>query len=81
MYLVDTWIKYIKANELDVYGEKKIDLPLPEVYVVYTGNRKTCPEFMSLKVDFFEDKEEVIDLKVKILYGTDKGGILDHYIL
>ena len=36
LYVVETWNKYIKQKELDVYDKDKITLPKPELYVIYT---------------------------------------------
>ena len=37
LYVVQTWYKYIKRKELDVYDDEKLSLPEPELYVIYTG--------------------------------------------
>lgn len=39
IYLVQAYQKYIAERKLNIYGSKKIELPLPEMYVIYTGNR------------------------------------------
>jgi hypothetical protein len=49
MYLGETYRRYIEKNELDLYTTKKIELPRPELYVVYTGDRKKRPEKISLE--------------------------------
>ena len=42
-------------------------MPEPELYVIYTGNRKTRPEEISLKEEFFDGKDICIDVKVKMV--------------
>lgn len=52
MYLAQTWQKYIQNTGQNVYGSKKVELPRPELYVIYTGNRKTRPEYLRLSDEF-----------------------------
>ena len=40
MYLTQTWQKYIQDTGQNVYGSKKVEIPRPELYVIYTGSRK-----------------------------------------
>ena len=40
LYVVQTWYKYIKIKGLDIYAEEKIQLPEPELYVIFTGTKK-----------------------------------------
>ena len=44
LYLADSYQQYINENHLDVYSSKKIPLPRPELYVIFTGERKKHPE-------------------------------------
>ncbi len=53
MYLGETYHRYIEKNDLDIYSTKNVALPKPELYVIYTGNRKRRPEKISLKSVFF----------------------------
>lgn len=77
LYLANTWQEYIESNKLNVYGSKKIELPRPELYVVYTGERKTRPEWITLTEEFFSGQESFVDVKVKVLYDGEKGDILN----
>ena len=79
-YIADSWHKYIKQKELDVYGTEKIVLPKPELYVIYTGDRKDRKESLSLKEDIFGGEDIGIDLKVKVLYDGQEGDIIYQYI-
>ena len=40
MYLGETYRRYIEKNDLDLYTTKKVELPKPELYVVYTGQHQ-----------------------------------------
>ena len=80
LYLANMWQEYIESNKLNVYGSKKIELPRPELYVVYTGERKTRPEWITLTEEFFSGQEAFVDVKVKVLYDGEKGDILNQYV-
>ena len=41
LYLADTYNRYISKMNLNVYGTKKVRLPIPELYVIYHGDRET----------------------------------------
>ncbi len=80
MYTVQTWHQYIKKTQQNVYGSKRIKLPRPELYVIYTGERKERKEWISLGEEFFEGEAIGIEVKVKMLYGEGKGDIISQYV-
>ena len=79
-YLAHTYNQYFKEKEVDLYSSTKAKLPKPELYVVYTGERKTRPEYISLKEEFFENEDVPIEIKVKVIYDSTPGDILNQYI-
>jgi hypothetical protein len=79
-YLADTYEKYVNENELDLYSSTKIDLPRPELFVLYTGNRKTRPDELSLIEEFFDGEYSPVEVRVKMLYGTDEDDVISQYV-
>ena len=79
MYYFETIREYIAENNINIYG-KKIELPKPMFYVVYTGKEKRETEYISLAEEFFGGDDSVMDVKVKIIYSDGSGNILDQYI-
>ena len=77
LYLSDTYKKLLDNENL--YGTKKIKLPIPELYVLYTGNEKITKKEISLNNEFFDGKAP-IDLKVKVIVDSKKNSILKQYI-
>ena len=72
IYVTTTYQKYINEKNLDVYSSKKIDIPKPELYVVYTGDRKERPTEMQLSKEFFPDSKNIsLDVKVNMIYGDN----------
>ena len=55
-------------------------LPKPELYVIYTGERKERPEWISLSEEFFPGQDCFVDVKVRMLYDGKKGDILNQYV-
>ena len=81
LYVVQTWYKYIKRMELDVYSEEKIRLPEPELYVIYTGDdAKNKPGKLSLRDNFFGGKKISVDCEVKVLFDGAEGDIISQYV-
>lgn len=77
-YLVDTLRKEI--SDFNLFSSKKCVLPKIDVYVVYTGSRKDHPEVLTLKDSFYHEEEQAVDCRVKMVYDTGNGTILDQYI-
>ena len=38
MYLIQTYHDYFKRTNQNLYGSKKVSMPKPELYVIYTGS-------------------------------------------
>ena len=56
-------------------------MPKPELYVIYTGDRKSCPEYITLKDEFFGGQEVAVDAKVKVIYDGKPGDIINQYVI
>ena len=52
MYLMQTYNDYCSENGLDLYGSTRVKLPKPELYVIFTGDRKDHPDYITLKDEF-----------------------------
>lgn len=79
MYLMQTYNDYCTENDIDLYGSKKVELPKPELYVIFTGERKDHPEYISLKDEFWGG-DAVVDVKVKVIYDGQPGDIINQYV-
>ena len=80
LYLANTWKEYIQNKKLNIYGSGGMSLPKPELYVIYTGERKERPEWISLSEEFFPGQECFVDVKVRMLYDGKEGDILNQYV-
>lgn len=70
LYLAETYRRYIKESQQSEHSGKRVILPKPELYVVYSGNR-SVPDEISFKDDFFEG-DSPVDLRITILSRTDE---------
>lgn len=79
-YLVNSYRRYFSDNQMDLYKSKKVELPKPELYVIYTGTRQICPEEITLSEEFFEGQKTAVEVTVKILCDGRKGDIINQYV-
>ena len=87
LYLALSYKESIEKNQIDLYGSKKIFIPIPKLYVLYTGNKKLEREEISLNEEYFNN-EGCIDLKIKILIkenlsklsATKENNIISQYV-
>lgn len=77
MYLAKTYNEYIEEHQLSLYREKKVSIPLPELYVIYTGEKET-PDILRLS-DMYEGSGSA-DLAVRVLRDGQPGDILSQYV-
>lgn len=66
---------------LYVYGSKKIEIPEPEFYVIFTGNRIFKKDTISLKEDFWKNPNAKADVTAKVIYAENKEDIIGQYII
>ena len=80
MYLAQTYQEHIEKSGQNVYGSKRVKLPKPELYVIFTGERKAKPEHLYLSKEFFGGEESAIEVKVKMIYDGKEGDIINQYV-
>lgn len=80
LYLAQTYQEYFDRKGIDLYHSKKAEMPIPELYVIFTGERVNRPDQISLSSEFFGGQETALEVKVKMLYGEDEGNIIGQYV-
>jgi len=76
LYLAETIKNHLAYTNQDLLDRSKVELPSPELYVVYTGPSKVLPDEISMQQEFFPYSNPSIEVKIKIIYnkyykGTD----------
>ena len=80
MYLAQTYHDYIAKEELNIYGSKTLDLPEPEMYVIYTGNKKIEKESITLSEEFFGGRKTDLEVTVHVLTDGKEHDIIYQYV-
>ena len=80
LYLAQTWNEHIEETKQNRYGSRKLELPMPEFYVIFTGERQEKPEYLNLSKEFFDGKKGFLEARVKMLYGDGNGDIISQYV-
>ena len=78
-YLGESFNRYVIETKQNIYGEKKVELPKPELYVLYTGNKVIKEREVSLNKEFYNDSSPV-DIKIKVITIKNSSKILKEYI-
>ena len=82
LYFADTLLGIIKEHERwDIHNTGKLPLPVPEFYVIFTGEKRNVPERISLRKDFFNDGAAPIDLEARVISTESTEDIIGQYII
>lgn len=85
--MAQTYHDYLMCTEQPLYAGKKVQIPEPELYAIYTGDRQERPSEILLSEEFFGGKECAVDVKIKMIYDgavskeTGEGDIISQYVL
>lgn len=80
IYAAQKYKEYIDRMDYHLYRTSPIPLPRPEVYVVYTGDRKEIPERISFSEAFFGGESVSIEVRATVIHDPDGEGIISQYI-
>ena len=79
-YMVQSYMDYFVEKKIYLYDSKTVELPKPELYVIYTGDRGDKPDYLSLSECFFNHQICSVEASVKVIYDSKHGDILYQYI-
>ena len=81
LYLAQSYHEYFQRTSQNYYKSKKVKMPKPELYVIFTGNKGRKPDKISLSKEFFEGADIDIEVKAKVIYENDTDDIINQYII
>ena len=81
LYLGQSYHEYFERTSQSLYKSRKVKMPKPELYVIYTGSRGRKPDTISLSKEFFGGEDIDIEIKAKVIYESDKDSIINQYIV
>lgn len=67
LYIAHTYQNYMKENALYLYGQRKVEIPKPLFYLLYTGRKEMKEEDLRLSELYFEKGEPSLELKINLL--------------
>ena len=79
-YLAESFNRYVHDTDQNIYGSKKVYLPRPELYVLYTGDKTIKQKTISFKTEFFKNDCSV-DVIVKVITLNNSSNVLKEYIM
>lgn len=79
-YMAQTIQNHIRDTKQNLYGSKKVTLPEPELYMIYTGDRKNRPEQFKLSEEFFNGRGSSLEVTVHVIYDGKQGDIISQYV-
>ena len=81
LYLAYSYKEYCERTGQSLYSSAKVKLPIPELYVIYTGERRNKPEKITFSNEFFEGADVALEVKVRMIYENNSKDIINQYIL
>lgn len=81
MYMARTLQEYFKKTSQSLFSEKRVHIPEPELYVIYTGDSVIERDYISLSDSFFRGKRTAIDVSVKVIVDGKEGDIINQYVV
>ena len=79
MYLGETWNRYFTETNADLYGGRKVKIPKPELYVIFTGDSDKIPSEICFRDEFFNGQTIDVDIRAKVLAGGSDD-IISQYV-
>ncbi len=81
LYLAQSYHEYFQRTSQNYYKSRKVKMPKPELYVIFTGNKGRKPDKIFLSKEFFNGEDIDIEIKAKVIYESDKDDIINQYII
>ena len=81
LYLAQSYHEYFQRTSQNYYKSKKVKMPKPELYVIFTGNKGRKPDKVFLSREFFQGEEIDIEVKAKVIYEGNTDDIINQYIV
>lgn len=81
LYLAQSYHEYFERTSQSLYKSKKVKMPKPELYVIFTGNKGRKTDTISLSKEFFDGADIDIEVKAKVIYESETEDIINQYII
>ena len=79
LYIAQAYRDYVEEKGLDVHSSTKLQLPKPELYVIYTGEKDIDKTSITFSDTYFNGEDTAVELTVKIIRAGKEGDIISQY--
>ena len=80
LYLAQSYHEYFERSQ-SLYKSRKVKMPKPELYIIFTGNKGRKPDTISLSEEFFNGEDIDIEVRATVIYESDTDDIINQYII
>ena len=81
LYLAQSYHEYFERTSQSLYKSRKVKMPKPELYIIFTGNKGRKPDTLLLSKEFFDSADIDIEVRAKVIYESDTEDIINQYII
>ena len=81
LYLAQSYHEYFERTSQSLYKSRKVKMPKPELYIIFTGNKGRKPDTISLSEEFFNGEDIDIEVRATVIYESDTDDIINQYII
>ena len=81
LYLAQSYHEYFERTSQSLYKSRKVKMPKPELYIIFTGNKGRKPNTLLLSKEFFDSADIDIEVRAKVIYESDTEDIINQYII
>ncbi len=79
--MAQSYHEYFERTGQCLYKSRKVKMPKPELYIIFTGNKGRKPDTISLSKEFFCGADIDIEVRAKVIYESDTEDIINQYII
>ena len=81
LYLAQSYHEYFERTSQSLYKSRKVKMPKPELYIIFTGNKGRKPNTILLSKEFFDSADIDIEVRAKVIYESNTEDIINQYII
>ena len=81
LYRAESYHEYFERTSQSLYKSRKVKMPKPELYIIFTGNKGRKPDTISLSEEFFNGEDIDIEVRATVIYESDTDDIINQYII
>lgn len=81
LYLAQNFHEFLLKTEQNYYSSRKVNIPKPEIYLIYTGERGRKPDIITFSNEFFNGNNIDVEIKAHVIYETNSSDIINQYII